>query len=354
MSQTDLERVLARHRAFWSREPVDEPILSIQHYEPFSAVEMRLADGSPVEEDMYLTPDILDPKLMADLEESPPHPRAEPDLPGGISGDVFVVRRPITRMCWVEAVLGCPVRVRAASGSIYSEPIMDSPDELSKLQPLEDNAWLSFLQDYTRTLVESAQGRYHVAQCLMRGPVDMPAALLGYTGLAEAIIDKPKELHKLTEVCVEYFLKVAEAQYSVNPKLEGGHVSFFEIWAPGTVIRSQCDASSATSPKTYEEFFFPYEEEIYKHFDYSMVHLHSGYLHTVPTYLKTEYPKAIQVSLDTGSTPETPHTLLPVFKKILEKKPLFITGPIKKAEVEELLRELPAEGLYIAGRVMDA
>ena len=353
MSQTDLERVLARHRAFWSHEPTEKPILSVQHYAPLAPVEMRLADGSPVQEDMYLTPDLLDPKLMVDLDESPPRPRSEPNLPGGVSGEACIIRRPLPKMCWAEAVMGCPVQVRAASGGIYSRSYLNGPEEISRIPSIEDNAWLDLLQDYSRTLVEHSQGRYHVAQTLMRGTIDLVAALLGYNGMCEAIIDQPKELHKLTEVCVEYFLKVAEAQYSVIPRLEGGHVTFFEIWAPGTVIRSQCDASPATSPRTYEEFFFPYEVEIFKKYDYSIVHLHSGFLHTVPTFLKADYPTAIQVSLDTGSTPETPHTLIPTFKRILEKKPLFITGPIKRAELDELLRELPAAGLYIAGRVVD-
>lgn len=353
MAEAELERVFARHRAFWSREPVEKPILSVERYEPLDAVEMRLADGSPVREDMYLTPDLLDPELMLELEETPRPPRGEPDRPGGISRDVLIVRRPMSKMCWVEAVMGCAVRVRAASGSIYSEPYLDSPAELWRIPSTEDNPWLELLQDYTRTLAEHAQGRYHVSQCLMRGTIDLVAAVLGYDRMCAAFYDHPREVHKLTELCVDVFLKVAEAQYAVIPRLAGGYATYFELWAPGSVIRSQCDASAATSAKMYEEFFFPYEEEIFKQFDYSIVHLHSGFLHTVPTFLKTDYPTSIQVSLDTGSTPETPHTLIPTFKRILEKKPLFIVGPLTQAELDELLRELPATGLYIGGQLMD-
>lgn len=354
MSNKDLERVLSRHRALWRME-LDTPIVHVTRHKPLAALEIVLADGTPMKEDMYLTPYILDPRRMIDLEEDPTRPRPKPDLPGGIAGagDVFVTRRPITRMCWVEAVMGCPVHARTASGSIYSEPYLKSLDELDRIPPLEGNRWLEFLREYDRVLVENAHGKYHVSQCLMRSTVDQMAALVGYEVMCSAFYDNPKAVHRMNELSVKYFLKVAETQYSVIPPLEGGYVSYFTLWAPGTVIRTQCDASAAMSAKTYEEFFFPYEEEIYRQYDYSIVHLHSGYLHTVPTFLKTKYPSAIQVSLDTGSTPETPHTLLPIFKRILEKKPLIINGPITQAELDELLRELPAHGLFIEVDVTD-
>jgi hypothetical protein len=356
MPATDknLQRVLEKHRGFWRRASTDKPILSVEKYRPFSRVQMRLADGSPIKEDIYLTPKLLDPKLMLELEESPDPPHSVPDSPGGISGDAFITRRPITRMPWVEAIMGCPAHVRAESGSIYSEPYLKSVGQLSRIPGLNDNGWLPLLKEYYRLLVENSRGKYHVVQSLMRGPVDLVAALVGYDVMCTALMDDPKGVRKMTEFCTERFLAVWQTVSTVIPSFEGGYVSAFDTWAPGTVVRSQCDASAAMSARMYEQFFMPYEEQIYSKYDYSVVHLHSGYLHTVPTYLKGKYPTAIQVSLDTGSTPETPHTLLPTFKKILDKKPLFITGPIKKAELDELLRELPAAGLCIGVSVMDA
>jgi len=350
MAGTDLQQTIERHRAFWTRDA--GPLLSVSRYEPLSAVDMLLGDGTPLKEDMYLTPELLDPKRMVDLEES--RHRLQPDRPGAVSGDLLIIRPPLGKMCWVEAVMGCPVRVRAASGGIYSEPYLNGPEEAHRIPPSGENGWLDLLVDYTRALVENAKGRYYVTLPLMRGTIDLVAALLGYNSMALSIIDQPQELRKLTERCVQAFLEVAKALHAVIPQVAGGQVTPFNVWAPGSVIKTQCDASAAVSAKTYEEFFFPYEEEICRQFGYSMVHLHSGFLHTVDTFLKTEYPTAVQVSLDTGSTPFTPHSLLPVFRKVLERKPLFITGPCTQKELDEMLEALPLKGLCLNVRLSDA
>ncbi|HJP27762.1 MAG TPA: hypothetical protein QF694_03010, partial [Dehalococcoidia bacterium] len=57
---------------------------------------------------------------------------------------------------------------------------------------------------------------------------------------------------------------------------------------------------------------------------------------------------AIQVSLDTGSTPYQVRDLLPIFKRVLEVKPLIIQGDMTKDEMDLLLDELPHKGLCIS------
>jgi hypothetical protein len=290
---------------------------------------------------------------MLDLEESPSRPRLQPDQAGGVSGDMFVVRPPYTRMCWIEAVMGCPVAVRVKAGSIFSETYLDGLEEMDRIPGPRENGWLDFLVEYTRALVENAEGRYHVSYPLMRGTIDLVAALIGYEAMGFALFDQPEDLRKLTERCVEAYLDVADALDTVIPPLSGGRVSRFNVWAPGSLTITQCDASAAVSPRNYEEFFFPYDVETCKRFDYSIVHLHSGYLHTVDTFLKTEYPTALQVSLDTESTALTVHDLIPTFKKILEKKSLFITGPCTRQELDEMLEALPSKGLCVVAQIAD-
>ena len=63
---------------------------------------------------------------------------------------------------------------------------------------------------------------------------------------------------------------------------------------------------------------------------------------------KDRYPTAIQVALDTGSTPFTPIDRIPIFARILEEKPLFIQGVMTRRELDTLLERLPSRGLYIS------
>ena len=64
--------------------------------------------------------------------------------------------------------------------------------------------------------------------------------------------------------------------------------------------------------------------------------------------LKGKYPTAIQVVLDTGSTPYTVHDLIPVFARVLEEKPLIVQGSMTPRELDELLEKLPPRGLYVS------
>jgi hypothetical protein len=103
--------------------------------------------------------------------------------------------------------------------------------------------------------------------------------------------------------------------------------------------------------KWYDERILPFEAQICDAFDYSIIHLHSGYLFTVDALLKLDAMTAIQVAIDPGSFGPRPVDLLPVFKKILDQKPLLIEGRLTEREFETLVRELPGEGLFIGAAI---
>jgi hypothetical protein len=163
-----------------------------------------------------------------------------------------------------------------------------------------------------------------------------------------AIYDDPENLRDLAECTAEAFIKTAVIQQSQVPTLEGGYTNPFGIWSPGTVVRTQADVVSSVSAQTYRDIFFPWDKYICEQFDYSIIHLHSGYLHHVEVVLEDPYPTAVQVSLDTGSTPFQVNDLIPIFKRILEVKPLIVMGDMTRDELNKLLDNLPHNGLCIS------
>jgi hypothetical protein len=181
----------------------------------------------------------------------------------------------------------------------------------------------------------------------MRGPVDMLSALLGNESTVYVLEDHPEECHELLQVCTEAFIEVAVAQRNLIPPLQDGYCSAFGLWSPGTVVRTQCDASALIGARWYESHILPFDQQICEAFDYSVIHLHSGYLFTVDALLAIERPTAIQISIDPLEFGPPPLSLLPVFRKILDRKPLLIQGRLTTREFDTLLRELPGEGLYI-------
>ena len=206
-------------------------------------------------------------------------------------------------------------------------------------------AGLTLLKRLTELLVERSGGRYAVAQTLMRGPCDLAEAVLGPELLSYRLYDHPDALRRFLDEATDTFIDILHAQLARIPTGRGRYMSPFGIWAPGTVVRTQCDASAFLSADHYAEWFLPYDEHICESVDYSIIHLHSVSLHTVDALLSVERPHAIQVTLETSPPGPTLEEMVPTFRKILGSKPLLLEGKLSLKEVRWLQNELPSDGL---------
>ena len=147
--------------------------------------------------------------------------------------------------------------------------------------------------------VARSGGRYAVSHTLMRGPSDLAEAALGPEFMSLSMYDHPRELRAFLEDVTDIFLARAQGPDGVHPASRGRVCQLVgRLWRPGTDVRTQCDASAFLSPRQYAEWFLPCDARICESADYSVIHLHSGSLHTVDALLKVDKPQAIQVSLD--------------------------------------------------------
>jgi hypothetical protein len=260
------------------------------------------------------------------------------------SGDVFAPVAPYSLVPWVEAIIGCPIHVSLKAHSMWSLPPYQSLRQIDRVAA--DPAWLDKLREFTAFLAERAGGRYLVTQTLMRGISDMLEALLGGDGLGLAIYDDPQKFHEVAAQCAEVFIEIGRAQLDLIPRFRGGMSNPFGLWAPGSSIRTQDDASALLSPAQYAEFILPYQERIAAAFDYSVIHLHSVCLHVADAVCDSSLG-AVQVSLDPVPFGPTVTELLPKLARILEKKPLILEGPFTQAELDLTLNTLDPRGLFI-------
>ena len=264
--------------------------------------------------------------------------------PSPVQGD-FISGVGLPGFCWTEAIMGCPIRV--VSGSVWADPIDLDWNEVSQWRLPDPHPWIEKLQELARLLADRVQGRAPLVQPLLRGPVDMLAALLGDQEMTLAFYDHPKEMEALLELCVEGFLGAAEARLEFTAPFHGGYLSGYGIWAPGRPVRTQADNSILLSPQLYRERVLPYERRIIEAFDYPLIHLHSGGVHIVAEALwEVEALKAIQVSRDYPGGPSVAE-ILPLLVQIHERKPLILTGPATQSELDLLLEALPPQGLSI-------
>jgi len=215
-----------------------------------------------------------------------------------------------------------------------------------------DNPWLLKLAEFTRALAERGGGRIPLHHTLMRGPSDMVSALTSHAQFCLGIYDSPSEVHALIDTCTSIWPIVYRAQQDHIGPFHGGYCNSYGVWAPGTCLLTQEDASALISPDHYRQFLLPCDRRIFQQADYPMIHLHSGSLYTVDLLLEEEELAGIQVSLDFPSGPSIA-SLVPTFAKILTRKPLVVSGPCKLEEFRLLVESLPPHGLLLLPRIED-
>lgn len=319
-----------RHRKFWDREPVGQPLLSVGRYGEYRERDpFPLASGRLVGEGDLLRPEDIAPQPLAGGHYGPL-----------VVGDFFQGVSPYD-LCWTETIAGCALRWR--SGYVWAEPFLAEPLELSLAA---EDPWLVRLLEITRLQVERAQGEYPVCQPLLRGPVDMAAAALGDEALCLALIDQPERARRLLDSCTEIFIAVARAWTAVVPPFAGGYC-LYGLWAPGTMVRTQCDNAALLSPELYRDFLLPCDERICADFDFPLIHTHSGFVGMVaPILIQVRGLRAVQVSLDWPAGPGVAE-LLPAFRLLNAHLPLIITGALTQAELDLLLQHLSPRGLCL-------
>lgn len=329
---TDLDALLQRHQAFWTRGEVDKPLVRIlprRQRAPFENVDVtpRMID---VEE---LTPEVGKRDMRKQL----------------LQGDLFHGECAFSRIPWMEAIVGCEIRA-GAEEAMWPRPALGPNYEgIDEIVPSDDNQWLAKLLDLTRALVEANDGSYVVTHTLQRGPTDILSALLGDERMGLAFYDAPDRVQDVLARTAQAFIIVAQAQYNVIPLFHGGRVPWsYGLWAPGSGIRFQADSASQLSPRMYQEYILPHDRAIMRAFDYSLIDLHSaGTLHLHKVLLEEEELDAISITLDRYENAPTVRDLIPTFAAILEAKSLCIIGEMTPEEVDEVTHALPARGLCI-------
>ncbi len=335
MKPAAINRLIKRHKAFWEMDEAEKPLIKLSPYTSLTRQGLPLRGGRFAVDNVRLTPEIVDVKAVAEWQEVPEKP---------VEGDLFTSVAPFG-LCWTEAAVGCPIRMSV--GSVWADPFLESLGDVDNLQFNPRNPWLLKLNELTNLLVEKTRGRSYVTQTLLRGPIDMAAAALGYQRLCVELYRNPDEVEKLLSVCTETFIETAKTHLSTIPQCREGFISGYEIWAPGSTVRSQTDNSVLLSPSTYVKHVLPYDRRVLQAFKYPVVHTHQPCMsQVVQPLIEAQELKALQFSLDRPNGPPV-SDMIPLMRMVQEEKPLIITGPITENELKLMLQTLSPKGLCL-------
>jgi hypothetical protein len=251
---------------------------------------------------------------------------------------------------WMEAALGCPVEADHHTGSSRSRrPLTEGWPGVPEFSP--DNPWVAKCLEMLRVVTAQAQGRYPTGATLMRGISDLLSALLGLDQLIYTMLDDPARVHALAEQITDFWIAFGHAQLDACAPFDGGYGSFsYNLWAPGRCLWLQEDAAALLSPDLFEEFILPYDRRIAQAFAYTYIHLHPARYIPYRPLLDTDLA-VIELHIDKGGP--SARDLLPVYREIQSRKPLYIWGDVSAEDLRTCLTELDPEGLAIEMVVPD-
>jgi hypothetical protein len=338
--QQEPPATLARHLAFWRREQADRPLAGayLGGYE-VPDVYLAAQDGELLQP-QHLVPERFFDMFIARCKTSE-----------RLGQDLFRPLSPLYSVPWLEAVLGCPIRVHAQA--CWAEALLAADMPLETLQPGWSRAWLEAAIRFVRALAgmsnseAGGSGRYPVAGLFLRGPADVVAALLGTERMCYAFYDDPQQVQRLARLAAEAWIEVTRLIYQEIPRFHGGYVDPGRwLYAPAQCAYSSEDACALLSSSLYRTHFLPYNQMMVDAFPYGYIHRHSASMHNLAALLDLKTSWAIEVTMDPGGP--SVGEMLPLFRKIQEQgRPLIVFGLDSARDVARLVGALSPGGLCV-------
>jgi len=331
LADATVDQLLARHRAFWGRGEVEAPLCQ--------KGAVGTLEGDIGVAPYHVTADTLRLEQVGDELENT---FAEQ---GVIAQDLFRLA-PYTRgrgFAWIEAILGCPIRTSSAIDTYWAEPLPGGIDQAIAITRQTGRSWRAEILRLGRTIANRCQGRYPLGSIGLRGPVDFLAAMLGYQGMCEALLDRPQTVLDILDVSTDIWIDLARQFNAQLPAFQGGSFNSYSIWAPGTTATFNVDAACIISVDTYREFFLPFDRRICQAFEYPVIHTHCVAKHHWPTWLEID-----NLTLQAVVDPVGPSIseLLPAFLDIQRQRALIIL--LLEDQFDLALDTLSPRGLQVS------
>ncbi len=308
--------------------------------------------------------------------------------------DLFRTLEPFPFFPWTEAAIGCPIKYTGKN--FWSSPV----DEVKTDQGLEkwiekiqaksisqgsgqadlnilDTApgsghidvnepvftehpglthtcsrWSAVYGDLLDALGEEFRERYPTGQSILRGPLDLAAAVFGGERMIYLFFDRPELMKAFLGIAEGIFLHFTGIHQERTHLFHNGYViGSYYLWTPGQCLRLQEDAMALLSPDLYREFVHPVDSRIASSAEFTLFHLHSTGMHLLDLLLENRDLRILQVSKDEGVELKP---ILPQLKKIQEAgRCLVLKGRMNREELDLLKKNLNFRGLCVQAVVRD-
>jgi hypothetical protein len=337
MSEQSLSGKIDRYARFWACSPVERPLIgfSVGGWFPLESYrtlqKLRAAES--------LRPDDLDPAAFLEDYEG------VVGLWDGVEDDMIRGVAPIPPFPWLEAMLGC--RIRIGDESVWAEEGGFAYPDVARIDFSDENPWRRKYLEFVTALTAHFGARVPVGQPILRGPADMVAALRGSSQMVFDLYDAPDEFRRLAQRCADFAIGLVQAQHAVTGPFAGGYlIEQLGLWAPRPLARLQEDASALFSPDLYVQLLQPADRRMAEAYPVSAIHLHSSSLFLLDRILDIQALRCIQINKDVGNAAVA--EMLPFFQMVQSRgRSLLIRGALDHADLALLRKHLSPEGLYL-------
>ncbi|HDZ21003.1 hypothetical protein LCGC14_0254300 [marine sediment metagenome] len=156
-----------------------------------------------------------------------------------------------------------------AEGTVWCEPCIESP-ETAVFEVDEDNKYWQFTLKLTRALREHGAGKWLLAFPDLIEGLDTLAAMRDTQKVLVDMVDRPDWVHESLKTITDLYFFYYDQLYDMMKDEVGG--SNFWAWAPGRMVKLQCDFSAMIGPEMFGEFMVPVLDEMTRRTDFSMYH----------------------------------------------------------------------------------
>jgi len=221
---------------------------------------------------------------------------------------------------------------------VWAKPCLRHPESAEFAYDPDNRYWRFSLAAFTEVRRLAGGKMLQQFPDLIEG-LDTLAAMRGTENLLEDLCDRPEWVHASLRKLTDLYFRYYDVLYELLRDEVGGSV--FWAWAPGRMVKLQCDFSAMISPDMFAEFMVPVLKEMTERTGYSMYHwdgpgaiCHHDHLLSIPNLDMLQWTPGAGVE-------ETWHKRWwPLYHKTLEAgKKLYIAGLHDKEQLLAFRRE---------------
>jgi hypothetical protein len=232
-------------------------------------------------------------QVYGGMADPPLEPIAPLDVPAGVNSPNYTVqdfeyrlRYAVHSVAIYQYFIDAPPRTGAevgpgalalflgakgveAEGTVWIDSIFDNPDD-AVFELDENNPYWEFSWKLACAIKEMGDGKFlQEFPDLIEG-LDTLASLRGTQTLMFDLVERPEWVRECMEKISACWKVAYDKFYDLIKDETGGSV--FWAWAPGRMVKLQCDFSAMISPEMFGEFMVPVLDDLSSYTDYSMYH----------------------------------------------------------------------------------